>query len=44
MPAIDQLVSILRSSAPAVTVVAIVSLFFTLAYMLWAWRKMALRD
>ncbi len=44
MPAIDQMIAILRSITPAVTVVAIVSVFFTLAYMLWAFRKTALRD
>lgn len=44
MPALDQLVASLRTVAPTVTAVAIVGLFCTMAYLLWAWRKMALRD
>jgi hypothetical protein len=42
--AINELVNVLRSSAGYVMSVAVVALFATMAFMLWAWRRVALDD
>ena len=44
MPILDSLVQTLGTIGPMVAAVAIVGVFFTLAYLLWAWRKTALHD
>jgi type IV secretory pathway TrbL component len=44
MPIIDQLIQTLRSVSHLLSAVVIVSIFFTIAYMLWAWRNTALHD
>ncbi len=41
---IDQLVETLRSVDEIVAVVAIVATFFTLAAILWSWRKITLQE
>ncbi|MCB0216500.1 MAG: hypothetical protein H6648_02670 [Caldilineae bacterium] len=44
MPDLNALLETLRSVGGYVAVVAIVSLFLTLAAMLWSWRKVALDE
>ncbi len=39
-----ELLNVLRASAATVTAVAVIAFFATLAVMLWAWRRITLRD
>jgi type IV secretory pathway TrbL component len=41
---IRELFEALQRAAPTVAQAALVAFFFTLAVMLWAWRRTALRD
>lgn len=44
MPILDQLIQTLGSVSHLLAAVVIVSVFFTIAYMLWAWRHTATHE
>ena len=44
MPVLDELINVLRHVSGTVTVIFVVSLFFTMAVLLWSWRKIAMDE
>lgn len=44
MPILEELLAVLGNISGTVTVIFVVGLFFTMAVLLWSWRKIAVDE